>query len=169
LQYFRAVDGTDTSSVVPIRALIPVSVERFAMVSRVLVPVDDSEMAMRALRHALDAFPDAEITVLHVSGGPSPMMGAATDLALSDDFEEAATERASEALDRARAIAAEYDADVTTDVRVGHPARIIVAAAADFDVVVIGSHSGTLSERLFVGNVAEKVVRRSPVPVTVVR
>ncbi|AXG07480.1 universal stress protein [Haloplanus rubicundus] len=139
------------------------------MVARVLVPVDDSEMAMRALRHALDTFPDAEITVLHVSGGPSPMMGAATDLALSDDFEEAAEERASDALDRARAIAAEYDAEVTTEVRVGPPARIIVDAAADFDAVVLGSHSGSLSERLFVGNVAEKVVRRSPVPVTVVR
>jgi len=52
---------------------------------------------------------------------------------------------------------------------VGHPSRTIVDAAADFDVVVIGSHGGSLSERLFVGNVAEKVVRRSPVPVTVVR
>jgi nucleotide-binding universal stress UspA family protein len=139
------------------------------MVSRVLVPVDDSEMAMRALRHALAAFPDAEVTVLHVIGGPSPMMGAATDLALSDDLEEAAKTRASGALDRARAVAAECDADVDTDVRVGHPARTIVAAAADFDAVVVGSHSGSLSERLFVGNVAERVVRRSPVPVTVVR
>lgn len=139
------------------------------MVSRVLVPVDDSEMAMRALRYALEAFPDADVTVLHVSGGPSPMMGAATDLALSDDFGKAAEARASDALDRARATAAEYDADIDTDVRVGPPARTIVAAAADFDVVVVGSHSGSLSERLFVGNVAEKVVRRSPVPVTVVR
>ena len=139
------------------------------MVARVLVPVDDSEMAMRALRHALDTFPDAEITVLHVSGGPSPMMGAAADLALSDDFEEAAEERASDALDRARAVAAESDAEIATEVRVGPPARTIVDAAADFDAVVLGSHSGSLSERLFVGNVAEKVVRRSPVPVTVVR
>lgn len=139
------------------------------MVARILVPVDDSEMAMRALRHALDTFPEAEVTVLHVSGGPSPMMGAATDLALSDDFADAAEERASDALDRARAVAAEYDAEVATEVRVGSPARIIVDVAEDFDAVVLGSHSGSLSERLFVGNVAEKVVRRSPVPVTVVR
>jgi len=139
------------------------------MVARVLVPVDDSEMAIRALRHALDTFPDAEVTVLHVSGGPSPMMGAAADLALSDDFEKAAEERASDALDRARAVADEYDAEITTEVRVGPPARIIVGVAEDFDAVVLGSHSGSLSERLFVGNVAEKVVRRSPVPVTVVR
>ncbi|MFB6102839.1 MAG: universal stress protein [Haloplanus sp.] len=139
------------------------------MVSRVLVPVDDSEMAASALRYALETFPDADITVLHVSGGPSPMMGAATGLALADDIEEAATERAQDALDRARDIAAEYDADIDTDVEVGHPARTIVEAAEGFDTVVIGSHSGSLSDRLFVGNVAETVFRRSPVPVTVVR
>jgi len=139
------------------------------MVSRVLVPVDDSEMAMRALRHALDAYPDAEVTVLHVSGGASPMMGAATDIALSEDVSGTAEAHASDALDRARDVAAEYDADVTTEVRVGRPARTIVDCAEDFDVVVLGSHSGSLSERLFVGNVADRVVRRSPVPVTVVR
>ena len=97
------------------------------------------------------------------------MMGAATDLALADDVQEAAERRASEVFDRARAVAAEYDADVDTETRVGHPARVIVAAAADYDTVVIGSHSGSLSDRLFIGNVAEKVVRGSPVPVTVVR
>jgi len=136
---------------------------------RVLVPVDNSEMAIGALRYALDTFDDAEITVLHVSGGPSPMMGAATDLALADDVQAAAEERARDVLDRGREIAAEYDADVDTDVKIGSPARIIVETAADYDTVVIGSHSGSLSDRLFIGNVAEKVVRGSPVPVTVVR
>jgi len=37
--------------------------------------------------------------------------------------------------------------------------------AASLDVVVIGSHSGSLSDRLFAG----KVFRRSRVPVTSVR
>lgn len=135
----------------------------------VLVPVDDSEMAVGALRYALETFDDAEITVLHVGGGPSPMMGAATELALADDIQEAMEERASDVLDHARDVAAEYDAEIDTDVKVGHPARAIIEAAADYDTVVIGSHSGSLSDRLFIGNVAEKVVRGSPVPVTVVR
>ena len=139
------------------------------MVTRVLVPVDASEMSIRALRNALDTFPDADVTALHVIGGPSPMMAGATDLALSDDFETAARNRASDVLDRARDIAAEYGVELDTAVRVGHPARTIVNHADDFDAVVIGSHSGSLSDRLFVGNVAERVVRRSPVPVTVVR
>jgi nucleotide-binding universal stress UspA family protein len=41
--------------------------------------------------------------------------------------------------------------------------------AEGYDTVVVGSHGGSLADRLFVGNVTEKVFRRSPVPVTVVR
>jgi nucleotide-binding universal stress UspA family protein len=55
------------------------------------------------------------------------------------------------------------------EVQLGHPVRAILNRAGEYDAIVVGSHSGTLSERLFVGNVAEKVFRRSPVPVTVVR
>lgn len=46
---------------------------------------------------------------------------------------------------------------------------MIINRAEGFDTVVIGSHGGSLANRLFVGSVAENVVRRSPVPVTVVR
>jgi len=139
------------------------------MISRVLVPMDDSEMAERALRYALEVHPDADVTVLHVVGGPSSMMGDATTLALADDPEVAAREHASETLDRAHDIAAEADRDISTAVEVGPPARMIAESASEFDAVVLGSHSGGLADRLLVGDVAGTVVRRSPVPVTVVR
>jgi nucleotide-binding universal stress UspA family protein len=139
------------------------------MISRVLVPIDDSEMGELALEYALEAFPEADITVLHVVGEPSPMMGEAAGLALSDDIDEAAQTLANEVFDRAHAVAAENDADIATAVEIGQPVRAILNRAAEFDTVVIGSHGGSLADRLFVGNVAEKVVRRSPVPVTVVR
>lgn len=139
------------------------------MIERVLVPMDGSEMADHALQFAIEAHPDAEITVLNVVGGPSPMWAQATGLALADDVEEAADELAEPVLDRAHEVAAEYGVEIETDVQLGHPARAIVNRADDYDVVVIGSHGGTMAERLFVGNVAEKVFRRSPAPVTVVR
>jgi nucleotide-binding universal stress UspA family protein len=139
------------------------------MVDRVLVPIDDSEMAERALRHALEVYPDAEITVLHVVGEPSPMFGRATGIALADDIEQAAEEHARDVLERAEAVAAEYDAEVDTAVEMGHPARAIVNMASGFDVVVIGSHGGSLADRLFIGDIARRVFRRSPAPVTVVR
>ncbi|AHF99004.1 universal stress protein [Halostagnicola larsenii XH-48] len=139
------------------------------MISRVLVPVDESEMATYALEYALEAYPEADITALHVVGVPSSMWGEASGIALSDDLEEAAKEHARTVLEGARETAGAYDAELATDIELGHPVRAILERADGFDTIVIGAHSGTLSERLFVGNVAEKIVRRSPVPVTVVR
>lgn len=139
------------------------------MLSRILVPMDDSEMAQRALVYALENHPEAEITVLHVVGEPSPMGVAATSLALEDDLEAAAEERAEVVFDRARDRAAEYGVEVATEVQLGQPTRAILNRADEFDAVVIGSHGGSMADRLFVGDVAQKVFRGSPVPVVVVR
>ncbi|MFB6201920.1 MAG: universal stress protein [Halorhabdus sp.] len=139
------------------------------MHDHILVAMDDSEMAERALEYALETWPDADITVLHVVGEPSPWMGEAMSLAIEDDLESAKQAHAKDVLDRARAVASEYDRDIETDVGVGTPAREILNRVEEFDQVVIGSHGGSLVDRLLVGNVAEQVFRRSPVPVTVVR
>jgi nucleotide-binding universal stress UspA family protein len=136
---------------------------------KILVPMDDSEMAERALEYALENHPDPEITVLHVVGEPTPMWGGATGLALEENLEEAAEERATEVFDGARDVATEYSVEITTEVRLGHPVRAIINRAAEFDVVVLGTHGGSLADQLIIGNVAKKVFRRSPVPVTVVR
>ena len=97
------------------------------------------------------------------------MMGKAVSLTLEDDIQQAAEEHASTVHQRARDIADQYDTEISTEVAWGTPAKVIINRAEDFDTVIIGSHGGTLAERLFVGNVAQKVFRRSPVPVTVVR
>jgi nucleotide-binding universal stress UspA family protein len=139
------------------------------MVLEVLVAMDGSEVAEQALEYALDVHAGAEVTVLTVVGEPSAMFGEATAIALAADPGESMREYAQPVVDRAREIAADHDAAVSIEIATGHPAREILNRADEFDAVVIGSHGGKLSDRLFVGNVAEKVVRRSPVPVTVVR
>lgn len=139
------------------------------MIARVLVPMDDSEMSKRALRYALEVHPDSDVTVLHVVGEPSSMMGQATGIGLADDPDEAAREHSRELFERAREIADEYDVTIATETGLGHPVRTILNRADEFDTIVMGTHGGTLADRLLVGNVAEKVFRRSPVPVTVVR
>jgi nucleotide-binding universal stress UspA family protein len=139
------------------------------MLSRILVPMDDSEMAERALEYALSNHPEADVTVLHVAGEPGPMWAAATTLALADDLEAAAREKADPVFERAGEIAGAHDATVDTAVEVGSPARAILNHADEYDAVVLGSHGGTLADRLLVGDVAQRVFRRSPVPVTVVR
>ncbi|WP_254765785.1 universal stress protein [Salinilacihabitans rarus] len=142
------------------------------MLSRVLVPMDDSDHAEHALEYALDNHPDAEVTVLHVVGVPSMMMGDAVGLALEDDIDEAAADRAEPVFERARAIADERDREIDTAVGVGHPARNVIDRAGDYDTVVLGSHGEDwrrATRRFLVGNVAETVSKRAPVPVTLVR
>ena len=139
------------------------------MVSRILVPMGGSEMAEKALEFALESHPEAEITVLHVVGKPTPFMAEATSLALADDIASVAEERASDVFDRAREIAAEHDSEIQTEVEIGKPSRRIVQRADEFDLVVMGSHGRNLQSHILIGNTAEKVTRRSPVPVLTVR
>lgn len=139
------------------------------MLSRVLVAMDDSEMAAEALRYALALDLDASITVMTVVGQPSFMMGQAAGIAMAEDPQAKAEEVAEPVFGRAKEIAAEYDIDIDTVIRLGAPGREIVNAAEEYDTVVLGSHSGSLADRLMVGDVAETVFRRSPVPVIVVR
>ncbi len=142
------------------------------MLSRILVPMDDSEHAEHALEYALDNHPDAEITVLHVVGVPSMMMGDAVGLSLEDDINEAAAERATPVFERARKRADERDREIDTVVGIGHPARNIIDRADDYDAIILGSHGEDwtrATHHFLVGNVAETVSKRASVPVTIVR
>ncbi|MCU4926982.1 universal stress protein [Halobacteria archaeon AArc-dxtr1] len=142
------------------------------MHTRVLVPMDDSEHAASALAYALDAHPDAEVTVLNIVGVPSMMMGDAVGLVLEDDVSDAAAKRAEPVFERARGVAQKRDREIETIVGVGHPARQIVNRAEGYDAIILGSHGADwdrTTHRFLVGNVAETVTKRAPVPVTVVR
>jgi nucleotide-binding universal stress UspA family protein len=142
------------------------------MLSRILVPMDDSEQAGNALAYALDNHPDAAVTVLHVVGVPSMLMGESAGLVLEDNLSDAAQERAEPVFERAREIAAERDREIDTVVGLGHPVRNILDRADEYDTIVLGSHGADrmrAAHRILVGNIAQTVMRRSPVPVTIVR
>jgi nucleotide-binding universal stress UspA family protein len=136
---------------------------------RVLVPVDGSVPSNDALEFALEQFPDAEIAALYVM---DPVDGAtAWGPTGADNWLSAAEERADAALENASATATAAGVEVTTESTVGRPANAIVEYAAENDVdhIVIGSHGRDGISRVLLGSVAETVVRRSPVPVTVAR
>lgn len=60
---------------------------------------------------------------------------------------------------------------VTTETRVGDPATEILAAARDFhaDVIALASRGRGAMARLLFGSVAQDILRRSPIPVFVLR
>ncbi|MEF8884581.1 MAG: universal stress protein [Haloarculaceae archaeon] len=140
------------------------------MTVHILVPMDGSPMAKRALEHALSMHPDARFTVLHVIDYIKESYSARA-LVGTDELRERAEERAEELFEEAERIADEHGAEVDTLTAVGDPSREIVACAEDRDVdqVVIGSHGRSPMSRILLGSVAETVTRRAPVPVTVVR
>lgn len=138
------------------------------MVSRVLVAMDGSKITERALEFAIDAYPDAQITVLTIIGEPSGMMGEAVGLMFEETRAEG-TDDARIVLDRAQEIAAKADRELEGVIGYGKPAVEIVDRATEFDTVVIGHHESSVADRLFVGNTAHSVVRNCPIPVTVVR
>ena len=137
---------------------------------RILVPIDDSDPARAAFEHALTTFPDAKITVLHVI---NPSISAYSDdppynFQRAVDAEEKAADRLFE---EARALADDHGVSIETETLVGSPARGILECAEERDVdhVVLGSHGRSGVSRVLLGSVAETVVRRAAVPVTVVR
>lgn len=143
-------------------------------ITRILVPVDLSELSERALAYAAELADklSAQLTVLYVVAEPSavlpdmmmPVPVAAPDL---DDL----TAAGKQAL--ADLIAAKNLGRLNprTEVRVGDAGEEIVEAAADLnaDLVVIGTHGRGGLKHLLLGSVAEHVVRKAPCPVLTIR
>lgn len=135
---------------------------------KILIGVDGSEAGERALGYGLDLARrlGAETTVLHVLEEPPISSSTALVTGLSVD---AARERVRalglEATSRAQELG------VTAEVKLldGPPAEVLLREGAGYDLIVVGTHGYRGMDRVLLGSVAETLVRRSPVPVLVVR
>lgn len=139
------------------------------MSQRVLVPFNESDPAAEALEEALEEYPDGEIVALHVidpGAGGHGLEGAAVD-DLSGHRHEEARRLLADAEERAD----RRDVAITTAIEEGEPTDAIVEYAEENDVdrILIGSHDRSGVSRILLGSVAEDVVKKSPVTVTVVR
>lgn len=142
------------------------------MAKRILVPVDGSEQAHRACEFVIREFPDAALVLLHVINPAEAGYSAQASIpSFSEEWYERETEQAEELFDEIAAAAEEVEMPVERVVEVGKPTRTIVEYAREHDVdqIVMGSHGRSGVSRILLGSVAENVVRRSPVPVTVTR
>jgi nucleotide-binding universal stress UspA family protein len=130
--------------------------------------VDGSEEADNALESAvaLARHLNAELTALSVA--PPPHWGyAAAFAALSGDADvDLGRQQAERVLELARE---RLPADVPAEVRMlrGEPAAAIAEAAADFDLLVLGSRGYGPLRGVFLGSVSAPLVRQAPCPVLV--
>ncbi len=135
---------------------------------QVLIPIDGSDPGWEALEYALANHSDDELLVTHVV---NPVAGLYSGEGFSD-YEQlivAGEDRAQRLFDEAAEMAG--DTTLTTETLIGNPTEKILECVAEHDVghIVIGSHGREGVSRVLLGSVAESVVRRSPVPVTIVR
>lgn len=135
------------------------------MSTNVLVPVDGSDRSWEGFEYAVELFDDADITVLYVV---DPAEG---DYYI-DEEEDDPVERSTKIRERVETYLADGDdRQIEVNIETGKPAETIVNYTEDSDVdhVVISSRGRSGVRRLLLGSVAETVVRRAAVPVTVVR
>lgn len=144
------------------------------MPKHILVPVDESKRSREAFEYATREYGHERLTAFHVVD-PSNFY-AATGLEggvipAGGDLQEQMESRADRVLDRMESIAADQDIDIETDFGVGTVANTIVryAEEAGVDHIVMGSHGRSGASRILLGSVAERVTRRAPVSVTIVR
>ena len=147
------------------------------MGEQVLVPIDGSPAATAALDYAL-TIPDVAVTVITVvnpfdvdplSPGFQSPLGKAGMPAYSQEWYQKEWKDAEALHDELRETAG--DVPFEGVVKMGQPAKQILkyVEANDVDHVVMGTHGRDDLSHVLLGSVAEKVTRRSPVTVTVVK
>jgi len=139
----------------------------------VVVGTDFSVPAARALSFAvrLAAAQGGRIHLVHVLSEPVQAIDVAGALPYIDvetrkEWEDAATKK----LAREAAAAEKRGVKASWELKWGRPSDVIVATAAKekASLVAIGTHGRSAFEKFLLGSTAERVLRRSPVPVLTV-
>lgn len=146
-----------------------------ALYSRVVVPLDGSELAEKALEEARELAGQLDIP-LHLirvvdtyRTQAVPATGMALDYSLLAELaEEEQADAKAYLKDKVDTVSA-AGMQVTGDVLHGPIAQQIVDAANPDDVIVMSSHGRTGIKRWFLGSVAEEVMRRAKCPVLLQR
>lgn len=139
---------------------------------KILVPVDGSDHANRALKHVVDCYAGKCPVELHLVNVQLPIVDWEVRRFLSEaEIEAMLKAKSDDILDAAeqRAIAAGFQ--VIRHRRVGEIAGEIAAVANDTGVhkIVMGRHGRGAFKGLLLGSVSTKVLHLVDIPVTLVK
>jgi nucleotide-binding universal stress UspA family protein len=143
-------------------------------IRRILVPTDFSDPAAAALRYgrALAEEFGSTLYLMHIVPEPYvyPWGTEVSTLPLVDLLAQSETQAA----ERLKALADDTGAlsgRIKTVTAIGTPVDRILQYQADegIDLIVMGTHGRGAVGHLLLGSVAERIVRRSPVPVLTVK
>ncbi|HVN63298.1 MAG TPA: universal stress protein [Candidatus Binataceae bacterium] len=138
-------------------------------IKRVLIPTDFSDSSLKALDYAIDfARPrEAEVLLIHV-------VEPIRNTRLMPDVSEILEHHRADAAERIAKLEKETQRrfrKCRSEIHFGIPYDVIAEIAGKWkaDLIIISTHGHTGFYHLFLGSVAERVVRIAPCPVLTVR
>lgn len=143
------------------------------MYKRILIPTDGSVCSDYAVKEGLklaDTF-GANVTFLYVLENPLTGYYAVPDgAAYYANIDQDMRRYAEETLRNTRQWAEDFGVQAETKlIEDGHPIKAILETEAGHDLVVMGTHGRRGVDRMILGSVCEGVLRRSSVPLLVIR
>lgn len=134
---------------------------------RIVVGVDSSRTSLKALRWALAeaGLRGASLTLVHAFPRPELVgMTMVVTLPSDDELREASEQVLGDALET---VGGPGDIAVTQHVGAGGPASVLVEAAKDAELLVIGSRGLGGFRGMLLGSVTQQVIAHAPCPVVV--
>jgi nucleotide-binding universal stress UspA family protein len=132
---------------------------------KIVVGYDGSDHGKRALERAA-SMGGNENQIVVVAAAESHARTGITEGARLDPSE---IEKRRQDLEGARAFLSDRGIDAETIEGQGDPGAVIVNAAQDADLIIVGSRGLNSFQRILLGSVSSKVVHRAPCDVLVVR
>lgn len=141
---------------------------------KILVPLDFSKPAVSAFRFALDVAERSKGTIKLVHVVEIPVLHDTVLMPVLNFEEELLKELRQKAVDQFKKLIEKYNKNgskVSWEVAFGTPSRTLpdIIKQEAFDLVIMGSHGATGLREYVIGSNAEKIIRRSPVPVLVTK
>jgi nucleotide-binding universal stress UspA family protein len=136
------------------------------MVKRIVVGVDGSDGALAAMRWTADEAAQWDADVVAVQAWEFTPLVVATDAPI--DLQQLRADTDAQLDRQVREIFGDREARVERRVVEDLPANAVLEAAADADLVVVGSRGRGGLKGMLLGSVSQKVVHHSPCPVVVI-
>jgi nucleotide-binding universal stress UspA family protein len=140
---------------------------------KILIPVDGSENALRAVRHVIDTRHWYATPVqVHLLNVQPPVASGAVKMFISrDQLQDYYEEEGQKALKAARDLVQTAGLECHARVGVGDAAGTLTgfAGSEQCDLIVMGTRGMGAIGNMMLGSVATKVIHLAPVPVQLVR
>lgn len=139
---------------------------------KILVPIDGSECALRALKVAIAMAGQQSAAELHLLNVPLPILSGHARMFLNQqEIQDYYNDEGNKALTEARQIAEQSGVPMVVAVKAGQSAQEIAAyaKAQQCSHVVMGTRGLSALPGMLLGSVANKVIALAEVPVTLVK